>query len=363
MASATAFLRHYFRTGSPAIEALGAAYRRGSHDLPATVYRPAGAGGRLPAWLVLHGLTYRGREHLALDRFARALAGAGNVVYVPDIPEWRRLRVDTDVTVRSLEAALTALRQRAEVVPERIGLLGFSFGATQGLVAAREPAIRERLAGIAAWGGYFDIHAALRFNMTGEFELDGTRYSQEPDPYGRWIFAANFLTRVPGYEDAGDVAERLGRLATEAGRQGAYAWEPVYDPFKRSFRAELPAGKRPLFDAFAPVGGGHGADLATLAALGTALGDAALAADPSLDPRPHLARLDVPVLLAHGRDDRLIPFTETLRLSRALGRPHTCAVTSLFAHSGGTRNGLGAATRVTEAVRFVRLLRRILHLI
>ena len=34
-------------------------------------------------------------------------------------------------------------------------------------------------------------------------------YRMDPDPYGRWIVGGNYLTRIPGLEDAGDVASAL----------------------------------------------------------------------------------------------------------------------------------------------------------
>src|SRR5690554_4370027 len=101
------FLRQYLRGGA-ALEVVETTYERGSEALPATVYRPA-ARGRLPGWVVLHGLTYTGRHHASLVKFAGAVAAAGNIVLVPEIPEWRALRVAPAVTVDTIRAAVQAL--------------------------------------------------------------------------------------------------------------------------------------------------------------------------------------------------------------------------------------------------------------
>ncbi|HEX6558787.1 MAG TPA: hypothetical protein VF021_04975, partial [Longimicrobiales bacterium] len=73
-------------------------------------------------------------------------------------------------------------------------------------------------------------------------------------------------------------------------------------------------------------------------------------------------RVRVPVVLAHGRDDRLVPYTETLRARRRLPADilERCTITSLFAHSGGTEPGLGPIGMTREAVRFIRVLHQIL---
>jgi len=69
------------------------------------------------------------------------------------------------------------------------------------------------------------------------------------------------------------------------------------------------------------------------------------------------------VLLAHGRDDRLVPYTESVRLERGLPKSMVAAssITSLFSHSGGTDHSLGVMGRSREAARFVAMLNRILE--
>jgi dienelactone hydrolase len=130
------FLREYLRPGSVAVTREESRYARGGEALPATLYLPQRKGRRLPGWVVLHGLTTPGREHASLTRFAGALAASGAAVFVPDLPEWRPLRVEPATTVPTIRAAVRTLHDEPRVDPERVGLFGFSFGATQGLVAA-----------------------------------------------------------------------------------------------------------------------------------------------------------------------------------------------------------------------------------
>ncbi|MBI4410481.1 MAG: hypothetical protein HY561_12280 [Gemmatimonadetes bacterium] len=358
------FLRQYLRPRASAVHVLETRYRRDGEELAASLYRPAGRADALPGWVVLHGLTYHGRRHHALDRFARALAASGCAVLVPDMPEWQRLDVSPAITVPTIEAAVLALNERREVLPGRTGLFGFSFGATQALMAAANPRLVGQLRAIAAWGGYSDLHHLFHFGVTGEHELDGVRYRTDPDPYGRWIMGANYLTGIPGYEGARAAAAALRRLATEAGCQGIYAGSAQLDPLKADLRASLRGEQREVFDLFAPPSGtppdvGRGAPLARL------LADAALRVDPLLDPRPSLSEVYVRTLVTHGRDDRLVPFTESIRLSRALP-PQACdgcRVTALFAHSGGTDRQLGPLGLTRESARFVGVLNRVLDLV
>jgi dienelactone hydrolase len=359
------FLREYLRSDPAAVIVEEITYRRGAALLPARLYRPPNARKPLPGWAVLHGLTRNGRKHRGLDRLARSYAAAGNAVFVPDVPEWRELRVAPGMATLTIRAAVHALGQRPEVRPGHIGLLAFSFGATQAILAGTDPEVAELLQAIVAWGGYADVHATIRFALTGAHEYDGRRTAMEPDPYGCWVFAANYLTAVPGHEADGAVAAALHELAAEAGERGHYAWEPIYDESKLRLRARLPEHQRELFDYLAPPTHRPRRDEPRARDLAERLAAAALRSDPELDPVARLPLLRVPVLLAHGRDDRVIPFPESLRLARLLPAQYCrgCIVTGLFAHSGGTLKGMGALTRAREAARFLGLLHRILNLV
>lgn len=365
MPSTLRFLARYLRPDPAATVEAEVVYVRGPDQLPATVYRPAGSRRALPGWVVLHGLTRTGRSHPSLVRFARAVAGAGNIVLVPEIPEWRALRVAASVTVPTIGAAVRALQERADVRHERVGLFGFSFGATQALIASADAATARLLAGIAAWGGYCDLHRLFRFGLTGLHDIDGVTYQTRPDPYGAWIMAGNYLSHVTGYEHAAPVAHAVLALAMEAGDRGMYAWDPVFDESKRRLRAALPADQRPLFDLIAPETDKRTKDEERLLQLSDDLANTVRRLDPLMEARTFLPDVGVPVVFAHGRDDRLIPFTETLRLARhvPLRRVRSVTVTSLFQHSGATQTSLGPVGLARESTRFLLLLHRVMRLV
>ena len=366
MASTLGFLRQYLRPRAGAIVEEAAVSMRGQDALPTTILRPSAPRRRLPGWVVLHGLTYHGKDHPALSRFARGVAASGAAVCIPDIPEWKTLHVAPGVTGPSIHAGAATLRARDDVDPDRIGVIGFSFGATQALTAlARDPALAAEIRGIAAWGGYADIYRLFLFGITGEYELDGVAFHQQPDPYGRWIMGGNYITGVPGFEDAQPLAHALHQLAIAAGRLKIDAWEAGMDPVKTQLRAALPQHLQGGFDLFAPLTAGQHLDLPRATRFARELAEAALRADPLLDPTPDLGGLHTPTFVAHGRDDRLVPFTESLRLARQLppSALRAVRVTSLFSHSGGTTPDLGPIGVGREAVRFVRLLHGILDLV
>ena len=363
MPSLLRFLREFAEPGSIAVESAETTYDRGGGRRdPATIYHPANASAPLPAWVVLHGITWTGRSHTQLIRLARALSASGSVVMVPEISEWRALRVVPEITVPVIRAAVLDLDARPDTLPGHTRLMGFSFGATQAILAAADERLDGHLAAVASWGGYADLHRTVRYLFTGLHDFEGQRYFEDPDPYGRYILAANFLTAVPGYEDAGDVAAALHELACESGRRGVFAGSTEYDPVKLEQRERVAPERRELFDLFAPRGPRRAIPAERVGELADGLAAAAIAREPLFDAARWLPKVRAPVLLSHGRHDSLVPFTECARLDRGLGaRSRGTTVTDLYAHSGAgpVRNAVGAAVGWT---RMAGLMRRLIRL-
>lgn len=365
MPSVLRFLRQLLRPRPDAVVREETSYRRDDGEHPASLYRPTRGRGPLPGWVVLHGVTHRGRDHEGLDTFVRALAASGAAVLVPDIPECRTLRIAPGATIAATRAAVLDLDDRPFIQRGRVGVIGFSFGGTQALVAATDPALDGRLAAAVSWGGYLDFRRTVGFAFLGRHELDGAAHHLEPDPYGRWVLAGNYLTGLPEHRQHHALADALLWMAREIGRRKLLAWQPTTDPLKREAGDRLDPEQRALFDRFAPLTTAtpSDGDREWAAELAPRLADAAMAAEPLLDPSPYLPRVPVPLVLAHGRDDRLIPWTEMVRLRRALpaARVRDAAVTRLFGHSFREKR-LPTPAMVADALGFLRCLRTMVRL-
>lgn len=334
----------------------------------ALLVTPAAEAGPLPGWVVLHGITVPGIDHVSLRRFARALAGTGARILVPEILPWTRMDFAPAEARRVAAEAVRFLHAAEDVTPGGVRLAGFSFGAPQALALAADPGVAPRLARVLAWGGYAELETALRFGFTGEHRSTRGVEFLQPDPYVRWVVGANLLPLAPGYGGSEGVADALRRLAHHSGVEGLDAHDPAMDRAAGRIRAELTEGDRALFSAFAPEGGGL-PDPARVEGLVEALSEGAREARPLLDPLPAIRRIEVPVHILHGRQDILIPWSEAER-AEALLRPRAAelhrTVTGLFAHSAGGpgRSGGGPVARLTGTVReswiFLDALARIL---
>ena len=331
--------------------------------LRARRYRRARCAAPAAGWVLLHGATRPGPDHPAIVRLAAALAHSGGVVLVPDIPAWRRLELDPAPAQVALAQAAEHMRRDPRIRPGGVVLVGLSFGVPQVLRVGARLAGSGLIRGLGGFGSYCRLYDAIRFGLTGQFRWRGTIEYLRPDPYGRWVVAANYLHRIPGYEEATCVSRALHRLAAHAGERRIVAWDPGYDRIKDEIAQALPGTWRPLFRLFAPPSNrepepGPAREMATL------LADAVRRTHPDLElPVSFADRPPPPVHLLHGRRDRLIPFTETLALQRLLRKPADVAatVTDLMAHSresGAPVARLGESARLFAGLRAMMALHR-----
>jgi dienelactone hydrolase len=366
-ANARKFALHFARA-APAPREAEVLVEVAGEPRPASVYSPATLSPDAPAWVMLHGVTVPGRHHVAARRLARALAAVGHTSILPEVPPWTALEVSPDHTEPAISAGLEYLRGRLGIRPERIGLMGFSVAGTWALEAAAGP-FRDDVRAVLAAGAYADLERTLLAMVTGTYEWRGHRGVLPPDPYGRWIVGATLLPLIEG-DRWGDAEARqhaaaaLRALAWTAGRNGARADEPIYDPLSADLRATLPAAAHPAWDVLAPPSARIVPEEGAARALVHDLAEAGLRAMPRLSPAGLVEQLrtETRAILLHGRADRLIPYTETLALAELLGeaRPHV-TVTGLIGHTkrseaGPIRSPVRAGREVWTFLRFAERL-------
>lgn len=253
-------------------------------------------GDKAGAGLVLvPGAAREGKDDPRLVALAQTLARARFLVLVPDIPNLRAQEVASGDRTAIADAARFLLDERRA---PRAGVAAVSYAALPAVLAALE---EPRIDFVATIGAPYDLTAIVTFFTTGFFrDQPGAPWQRAtPNAYGKWAFVKANARRL---DDSGDrallraIAERkmttpeapLDDLTAKLGPQG----RSVMALLGNDDPAKVPA----LIRALPP---GIRAEMAAL----------------DLAPRD-LSRLQARLFLVHGRDDRIIPWTESAALAR-----------------------------------------------
>jgi pimeloyl-ACP methyl ester carboxylesterase len=247
-------------TGAPRVETL---------PVPgAAVDRWVGHGG-VPLVLV-HGAAPAGKDDARVRHAAALLARAGFDVAVPTIPGLTRGRLRPD-DVRPVVATLAAR-------PAPTVMIAVSVGAGPALLAAADPAVRDRIRVVLSLGGYASALELLRFFVTGEYAWDDVHGHVVHDPQ----VVRAFLEANADLVDA------------------------------------------PTREAFA--------DPARAAAVLRAPPPGVAAVLARLSPERVAGDISARLVLVHGVDDPAVPYTESLRLAAARPRGTKVVLVHLLEH-------------------------------
>lgn len=285
--------------------ATGALAELGKHpveEAPASVILPQGAGrARVytpvgvddpPGIVMVHGVHRLGIDEPRLQRFARAVAATGVVVFTPEVQEIADYRIDAR-SIDTIGAAAAALRAR--LGHGRVGVMGMSFAGGLSLLAAADPRFADDIGFVVAVGAHDDLGRVLRFFATDRIEEPGgTTVTLRAHEYGALVMIYGNAERFFPAADVPAAREAL-RLRLWDQPEAALARAKELGPGSRAIVAALFEGR---LDVVRPM---------LLAAI-----DQDSEAMRRVSPRGHLGAIRVPVFLLHGQGDTVIPAAETL---------------------------------------------------
>jgi pimeloyl-ACP methyl ester carboxylesterase len=280
--------------------------------VPSTLVRPDG-DGPWPAFVFLNGATELGRAHPDVQRLAHALARAGFLTLVPDIPGLVKGELSERTVTQAVDLAV-AVGDRADSTG-RVALFGVSLGATIALLAAERPALHEKVSVVVGIAPYADLVNVIRLATTG-YAREGTRdVYYGPGPFLSLAVGRSVAAGLPPGRARDRIAGVLAGVANDE-RNPLRALEPLEsaDPGVQA-ALELLRNRDPSrFDG-----------------LYAALPAETRATIERLSPITQAERLDMPVVLASAPRDAYFPAAESRAL--ALAAPHVhLTVTDAFTH-------------------------------
>jgi dienelactone hydrolase len=278
-------------------------------DVEVLIFAPRGVAGPRPAVALVHGAVDAGVHDERLLRFARAIAARGAVVVAPHLPSLAAFRMDPLDPGRIADIGRWVAAESGEAEDGRVSFAGGSVGGSYSILAADDPAVRDRTRAVLAFGAYADLDALLERWMTGRAERVPGMF--DPLAEGRRLVPlGNVESLVPAAEVA-EVRRRIGAIARDETPSGlalsAQAAEVV----------DVAASREPL-------------DAGDARRLLDRLGSVPVALSPAPAAAPS-AR----VYLLHGTADPVVPASDLDSLASSL-RSRGVAVethrTDLFEH-------------------------------
>jgi hypothetical protein len=272
-------------------------------------------------------------DHPQVPILGRALARSGFAALLYWSPAMRSFRLEPE-DVEGVALAYRWLIERPDVDPDRSGLLGTCVGGSFALLAAASPLIRERVAFVAEWAAYSSMWTFARDIASATRAVGASREPWQVDPLTRKVYVHS-MTAVLETAEAEllrtALAERTGSIDIRALSADGRAIHPLLTALdaEGAERAlhRLPAKLRGRLDALSPVG-------------------------RLKDIRASL------IVLAHDRDDAVIPVDESRRLWSALeGRPGAHYTEfGMFQHMDPGKKRVSPPVLVRELAKFYRLM-------
>jgi len=293
--------------------------------------------GPRPTVLLLPGMHFLGPDDPRFRRFAAVLAATGAEVIAPYLHDFLGLRL----TPGLLEEARAALVFASEQAQGPVSVMSISFGSIAAMhIAATLP---ERVSRVVMFGGYRNLERAFRFAL-------GAAISGLPaevrDPLNGPAVLANLTDELlPEGERAAFHAATLAfsrrtwsrNAVPENKRDGRHL------RVGREIAETLSGAARELFLVACRLEG----DPLSVA---EQVFERARARTAFLDPTPLLHRVVAPVTCVHGRDDDVIPWSESEALARDLPNARSL-VTGLYGHTGRASGSAAGVRSIAAELR------------
>ena len=274
-------------------------YEIKSNQYQADLYIPQESA--LASIVLIPGVAAQGKEDLRLVAFATTLARSRFMVLVPEISNLRELKIRAEDS-RTIIDAFTYLISRPDIpVQGQAGIGAFSYAVGPAVLAALDPEVREKIDFILSVGGYYDVEQVITFFTTGYFKNENGWQYIKPNEYGKWVFVLSNIERLSRKTD-----KEIFYAIAQRKMDNPNAWiEDLTNNLSVEASSILALLKNQNYsETLTLITGIPNAIRADLNALNLS--------------NKNLSQLNAKLILLHGIDDDIIPYTESILLSRAV---------------------------------------------
>jgi len=280
------------------------------------------------------------RTDSQLVNFSQGLARAGLVVMdmtTPTLLNYALSYQDSDAVVQ----AFKTLASWPGVGARRVGIIGFSAGDVLAAFAAADPRIRDQVAFILCFGGYFNTTTLL--STFGRRALDVNGQSQPWHPqYVPIEVLANTIAPLLPFDEGSRLINALAPGGTPLTPDELAQFSPDTVAVYHLLKGDEPAQTD--------------ANIAALSAPIHALLD-------QLSPGSVIGQIRAPIYLLHDRSDEYVPYTESIAFDAALTQMHHAhdfALFGIFQHVE-VKSNVNAGQLLGDGLSLYRILNEVLQ--
>lgn len=263
------------------------------------------------AILLTHGMSAYGIDDVRILELAENLCLSGFLVVLPEFEEVKALRI-TFETVNSIHDICHIITSMKGLYFEnKLGVFCISFTGGMGLAALSRADLQGKISSIVAIGAYsnFDV---LNRHAINSFEYDN---------YASFVFFYNFLEKII------EISEELKKILFESALDNAL-YRKGANSVALKIKNQLNLRDRKIYDSIC-------SDSVYRKKLSEEICGRMGNIISLSSPIHYIENLVAPVSLIHGKNDRVIPESESVEIANVLklkGKKYNLEITGLLSH-------------------------------
>ena len=263
------------------------------------------------AILLTHGMSVYGIGDLRILELAYNLCLQGYLVFIPEFEEVKSLKITFETSENIYDICNIILNLEDLYLKNSLGVLCISFTGGMGLVALSNTQLLGKVTSILAIGAYSNFDILIQYAVSN-FQYDN---------YASFVFFYNYIDKVI------DKAQELKKILLESAIDNALY---RYGEDCRSKQMEKYLSKRDkeIYNSIC-LNGNFRQELAK--EICKELGNLIHIASPI----NYIENLVAPVSLIHGKEDKVIPESESIEIANVLkkkGKKFNLEITGLLSH-------------------------------
>ena len=284
--------------------------------------------------IIFPGASPYAEKHPGMIMLANALRNAGYHVFLPRVPNLKKLKLVKE-NVEWFVHCYLELLQHSHINSKNIMVVGLSYGGANLLKSCLDERIKANPPkSILSYGTYFSIDTALNFFLTGKIKYQNKTYNIKPHEWGMIVIFYNFLLSIDTKHDKKTITKIL-----------KYRIEDKFEEVEK-IKSTLNKEDSKFVDAI--LSGTITPELKKLI-------DQMLKKNKDLleylSPNFWAKNIDYKTFVIHGANDSMVPFTESTLLAKSI--PNSKLLISFLYEHREISTDRGMLFKIKELIKMI----------